>query len=397
MKVKTGLALVIVVSLLAICFSGCDQLLGIVTDIQVAETTKRVPQLTDFSGEIPIGTVLPLTGRFVSEFGYLPTQLGAELALNEINDGQLGDARMVFMYEDDGGAIEGSVRAFNRLIHQHGVPVILGPGLSSQAEKAFPIAQENEVVAFSATASAAGLSAIGDYVFRVSLTNDVLIPCGVKATQEKLGYQRVAMLYDETDLYSTDNHELLRKTLVSRGVEVLARETFRGDDDDFSAQFTRIKALSPDTVFVSGLSVDFPKILSQGRAGGISEDVPFIVPDLANDEVKAAGHAAEGTITFSGWFSTASTPGNQAFIQNYRAAFGVEASTWAAHAYATVYILAEAIANAGSTDSKAIRDAMADLRDLDTVLGTFSFNAVGDAVYEPLTLVVEDGQFRVFE
>ena len=70
---------------------------------------------------------------------------------------------------------------------------------------------------------------------------------------------------------------------------------------------------------------------------------------------------------------------------------------WAAHAYTTVYILAEAIANAGSTDSKAIRDAMAGIRDLDTVLGTFSFNAVGDAVYEPLTLVVENGQFRVFE
>ena len=397
MSNKTRIAFVIAIALLVTCVSGCDELHGILTHIRVAEINERVPQLTDFSGEVPVGIALPLSGRFVAEFGYLPTQLGAELALNEINNAQRGDARIAFITQDDGGTVEGAVEAFEKLIHQHGVPVILGPGLSSQAEKAFPIAQESQVVAFSATASASGLSAIGDHIFRVSLTSDVLIPSGIKSTQEKLGYQRVALLYDETDLYSTDNHELLVETLVSSGVEVLTRETFSGGDDDFSAQFTRITALGPDALFVSGLSVDFPKILRQGRISGIPNDVPFIVPDLAIDEVRAAGAAAEGTVTFSGWFSTAATPGNLAFVQNYRTAFDVEASTWAAHAYASVYILAEAIANAGSTDSKAIRDAMADIRDLDTVLGTFSFNAVGDAIYEPLTLVVEDGQFRVFE
>ena len=109
------------------------------------------------------------------------------------------------------------------------------------------------------------------------------------------------------------------------------------------------------------------------------------------------GLAAEGVITFSGWSNTASTPGNHDFIRNYLTAYDVEASIWAAHAYATVYILAEAIANAQSTDSKAIRDAMADIKDLDSILGKFSFDDVGDAVYEPLTLVVANGQFEVFE
>ena len=40
---------------------------------------------------------------------------------------------------------------------------------------------------------------------------------------------------------------------------------------------------------------------------------------------------------------------------------------------------------------------MASIKDLDTILGTFSFDAVGDAVYEPLTLVVANGEFEVFE
>ena len=77
MSITTGLALVI--ALLVMGISGCDQLLGVLSDNQVAETTERVPQLTGFSGEIPIGIVLPLTGRLISEYGYFPTQLGAEL------------------------------------------------------------------------------------------------------------------------------------------------------------------------------------------------------------------------------------------------------------------------------------------------------------------------------
>jgi hypothetical protein len=48
-------------------------------------------------------------------------------------------------------------------------------------------------------------------------------------------------------------------------------------------------------------------------------------------------------------------------------------------------------------DSKAIRDVMAKIMDFDTVLGQFSFDVVGDAVYNSIILIVENGQFQVFE
>ena len=63
-----------------------------------------------------------------------------------------------------------------------------------------------------------------------------------------------------------------------------------------------------------------------------------------------AGAAEEGAITFGGWFDMADTPGNQAFIQSYQAKYGIEPERWAAEAYATLYILANAIKNAQSTD-----------------------------------------------
>ena len=135
----------------------------------------------------------------------------------------------------------------------------------------------------------------------------------------------------------------------------------------------------------------------QGRQLGIPTDVPFIVPDLTKDEVDAAGDAAAGAITFTSWTSTTNTPGNQACVQNYQAKYGAEPNPWAAQSYAALYILAEAIADTQSTDAIVIRDALANIKNFDTVLGQFSFNAVGDAVYDLMVLVVQNGNFEGFE
>ena len=89
--------------------------------------------------------------------------------------------------------------------------------------------------------------------------------------------------------------------------------------------------------------------------------------------------------------------GNQAFVENYRARFGTEPTAFAAFSYASVLILAWAIEKAPSTDSVSIREALADISDLDTVLGPFSFDANGDAMYEPKVLIVNEGKLQAFE
>ena len=252
-------------------------------------------------------------------------------------------------------------------------------------------------MAFSPNSGASDLSAIGDFVFRAALTTDVLIPSGIKATQAKLGYQQVATLLDEDDFYSIDSDVVARIAFAANGVEVLTTETFQTGETDFAAQLTRIKESNPDAIFISALSPDISAILIQGRQVGIPDSVPFILPDLPSNEIQAAGEAAEGVITFTGWTSTADTSGNQAFIQNYHTKYGIEPNIFAAQSYAAVYILVAAIAEAQSTDSTAIRDALANTKDFNTVLGQFSFDAVGDAVYDPVILIVENGEFQIFE
>lgn len=381
----TQFAFVLAIVALIVGFSACDQ---------TQQLLLPGPEMGPLGDKIIIGVSLPLDDTNGPLYG-LPMQRGFELAQAELN--HYGGPQITFIIEDDQSTIEGAKAAFNKLIHQDGVSIITGITFSSQLRELAPIVEENGVVCFSSLSSAAGLSALSDFIFRTGLTTDVLNPNGVRITQEKLGYQQVALIYDEDDVYSTSSNEEMRKALAASGVDIVVTETVQTQGTDFSAQLTRIMEANPDAVFISALSNEMTQIIIQGREVGIPASVRFIVPDLTGNEVQIAGEAAEGAIAFTNWRATSDTPGNQAFVENYRAKYGIEPDPWAAQSYATLYILAEAIGNAQSTEATAVRDALAHIMDFPTVMGNFSFNEVGDAVYDPIVLAVENGELVDFE
>ena len=352
--------------------------------------------MTGLEDRIFIGVELSQTGEYAMPYG-LPMLRGFRMAAEEINDsGMLGDSLIYLVYEDDESTVQGAVDATNRLIHRHKVSMIMGPAVSTQAAEAFPIAQEHGVVCFSSTSSAAGLSAIGDFIFRAAVPTDVLIPNGVRITQAELGYERAALIYDAVDVYSMSSNSEFNDALVAGGVEIVSVETFETGDTDFSAQLSRIIEADPDAIFVSALWNEMVHILEQVPSAGIPDSVSLIVPELSTAVIEQVGDAAEGAVAFSGWSDMADTPGNQAFVEKYQMRHGVVPEPWAAQSYATLYILAEAIMEAQSTEAAAVRDALANIMDLDTILGQFSFNADGDAVYDPIIMMVADGALQVF-
>ena len=381
MKIFRG---IVAIATLIMSFSACERM------SQMMQPTTS--QIESDSNAFTIGVVLPLTGHVASTGQRM--KAGIDLARNELNSGQPNIPTLKFIIEDDASTPKGAVAAFNKLIHEDQISVILGFSTSSATQAAFPIAEENQVVAIAAVAGARGIGEIGNFVFRLPLTTSVVIPKGIKATQAKLGYQRVATLYDETDLFSTDRDETLRETFAANSIEVLTSEVYQSGDTDFSAQLTRIKALNPDAIFVSALPPEKPGILIQAQELGIS--APFIISSLTEVEIQVAGAAAEGAITFTGWLSTDDTPGNQAFVQNYSTTFGMTPNAFAALSYGSVYVLAEAIKSAERKDTIAIRDALANIKDLDTIFGKFSFDSNGDGVYEPRILIVKDGTLQPF-
>ena len=347
------------------------------------------------NGRVPIGVVVALTGKHAEPYGF-PMQRGFELAREEINT--RGDVNLTFITVDDRSSVDGAKEAVRHLVDQ-GVPAIVGLAISTHLKEAAPIAQENKVIAFSSVSSAAGLSGIGDFIFRTSLAVNISVPSGVMETQEKLGYKKVATIYDGIDVYAKSSNEMLRTVLEENGIEVLIEETFHTGDTDFSRQLTNIMAMGPDALFISALSQEIAGILAQTPEVGFPDTIQIIAPDLTMDEVAKAGDGAEGTIGFIGWSSISDAPGNRTFVGNYRAKWGIEPEPWAAQSYATLHVLAHAIKTAQSTDPTAIRDALAQT-DIPTILGksgAFSFDPNGDALYDQIIMVVKDGKLQFFE
>lgn len=392
----TQLAMAAVVMSLVVGLCGCDQL----ADILVSPDEDKDIPAPDEPISMDIGMVVGLTGEYAMPYG-LSMQRGFNLVRHEINntDPDTIPLGLNFIVEDDMSTVDGAVAAVERLVGA-GVPAIVGIMLSAHVVKAFPIAQENQVVAFSPLSSAAGLSSIGDYIFRAALAVDKMNPAGVKITHAQLGYERVAMIYDGADLYSNSSNEHLAIALEDLGVEVTTTQTFQTGDTDFSAQLTSIMEANPDALFISGLAPEIMKVMVQGREAGVTSQ--YIIPELSMTEVDMVGEAAEGAITFTSWISTSANPLNQAFVESFRSVYGVEPDTWAAQSYATLAILYQAILEAMlvnpamAPDSTAIRDALAMIKDYDTNLGSFSFDANGEAVYEPVVLVVKDGKLELF-
>ena len=370
---------------LVIGLSGCERIASMVSDDEMPSTEEMMPM------EITIGVAVAETGEFAEPYG-IPMKRGLELAQEEIN--MLGGPSITFVSADPQSTIEGAKAAVQSLVDQ-GVPAIIGIGISTHLEQAFPIAQDAGVVAFSPISSAAGLSSLGDYIFRTGLTVSILNSNGTMVTHAKLGYKKAALIYDEDDTYSTSSNEAFEKTLMELGVDILTVETFKTGDTDFSAQLTNIMSMEPDSLFISALAGEMTQIITAVKSLGISAQL--IVPDLTGKEIQEVGDAAEGTIAFSGWYSMADTPGNQAFVEKYKAKHGIAPGPWTAQAYATLHILAKAIMKAQSPDAMGIRDALAQTMDLPTILGNFSFDPNGEAVYNPIVFRVMDGELQLFE
>ncbi len=390
-RIMTFTFVVAAITAMTVGLSSCERIKSSI--MPDAET----PPMMD--KEITIGVAVSRTGTYAEPYG-IPMQQGLELAREEIN--MLGGPSITFVPEDTLSTAEGAKAAVQTLVDQE-VPAIIGIGISTHLEQAFPIAQEAGVIAFSPISAAAGLSGeIGDFVFRTGLATNILTPVGMKITQAGLGYTQVATIYDAEDTYSTSNNEVVVKELEANDVKILTQETFQTDDPDFMTQLTNIMNLDPqpEALFISALSTEMVEIIKQGRDIGIPDSVHFIVADLTIKEIQAAGDAAEGAITISGWSVGSEAPRNQDFVQAYMDEYGSEPLPWAAQAYATLHILANAVMNAQSTDAAAIRDALAMTMDFDTILGKFSFDENGEAMYdqveERVVHIVKDGQLQPF-
>ena len=414
--VAAGLPAVLLCLLSAFLLAGCsecrDEYAGYEVDSDGNRTDRynyvcpEDRKAAEEAEEIVVGAVLPLTGP--SEAVGRDMENGFRLAVEEINarSSLPGGRKIRLLFENDRSDPARAAGAYERLIERDEVPVILGPTSSISTERIIPIADRNGVVAISPTAAAKGLGERSDYLFRATLDVGRLSEAGVRITKESLEYRTAATITNSADTFSRSSDEEIGKALRKNGVRVATAQTFsrRTEDPDFPDLTTQLRAVmnaDPEVLFISAQPLGQRSIIVQARRLGIR--VPLISSLLTANEVESANRSlagsAEGAISFTNWSAASGARLNADFIRRYRAKYDRNPGAFSAAAYASVRILARAMADAGgATDSRSIRDALAGIDEdnkLETVLGEFYFDENGDAVYDPVVEEVRDGRLEV--
>jgi len=344
-----------------------------------------------------VGVVLSATGAG-SIYG-VSSRRGVELAVDAVNAAAgPSDPLLEPLYLDDASDTATGQKAFKKASRSEKALLILGPTLSVVAFAADPLAQKDGVPVLGVSNTAPGLTAIGDFVFRDSLSEAVAIPRLVHVVHGATGFTSAALVTQSADPYTLGAAQAYRAIAAAEGIPILREETFAKGDTDFTAQLTAIRDASPGAVFLAAFAGDAGAIVKQARDLGIGASTLMLGGIGINSPafLAAAGPAAEGAYVAAAWNAAIPDAQSQAFVAAFTARFGAAPDQYAAQAYAGIQIAYRAISAAGSVDDRgAVRDALAAIQELPTVLGPFSFTAEREADIEPVVQVVVGGAFTV--
>lgn len=369
--------------------------LALVLSGQVAPTSQAA------ATKVSIGLVADVTGS-ASAYG-VSIQNGAKLAAAMINQkGGINGHPLDLKVGDAASSNTQVVNLYQQFINSDHVLALIGPTLSSEAKIADPIAQQAGVPVVATSNTAPGITAMGTYIFRMSLGEADVIPLTIKIARKHLHFNKVAIIYGNDNAFTIGDGDVFKAVAQTDGLTVVDTETFATGDKDFATQLTQIKNAHPDAILVGALIKEAVPILTQARQLGIPTSVHFIGGNGFNSPalISQAGKAADGAIEGTAWFPDSKRSINKLFVSKYRARYKSDPDQFAAQAFDGVNIVAAGIKLAKTeTNRAALRTALTKLKNVPVVTGAngkFRFTSTRDAGEQGTVQIVSHGKFAVY-
>ncbi|MBU6502737.1 MAG: ABC transporter substrate-binding protein [Burkholderiales bacterium] len=359
------------------------------------------------AADIKLGVAEALSGG-AAQYG-ISIRNGFQLAADEINAaGGVNGDKLQLVIEDEQGKKEEAINVFKKLIFQDKVLMVFGPTLSNSAQAADPVAQAAKTVAFGTSNTADGITSIGNYVFRNSVTEADVLPETLRVAIKHAHIKKVAVMYGNDDVFTKSGYDNFKKALEDAHIPVTTTETFAKGDVDFKAQLTKIKATHPDAIVLSALLAEGAPIMVQARQLGIT--VPFIGGNGMNSTkvFTLAKGASDDLYVGSPWSASNDSPENVQFIKAYQAKFNTAPDQFAAQSFDAMHILVQALKTIKLTgdlaaERTALRDALPSVK-WTGATGAFQFHQTTDKAGKPagydaqqkaIVSVTKGGQFVI--
>lgn len=349
-------------------------------------------------GAIKIGGIGPVTGA-AAVYGNA-VKNGAELAVKEIN--AKGGLQFVMNYQDDEHDAEKAVNAYNSL-KDWGLQVLMGTVTSTPC---IAVAQEskNDNV-FQITPSGTAVDCVKyDNAFRMCFSDPNQGVESAKYIADNNLAKKIAIIYDSSDAYSSGIREAFVTKAKELGLEVVSDEAFTADSNkDFSVQLQKAQSAGAELMFLPIYYTEASLILTQANKMGFAPKV-FGCDGL--DGLLAVENfdktLAEGVIFLSPFSTSAQDTETKTFVEAYKAAYKEMPNQFAADAYDSVFVIAQACEKAGVTADMTASE-MCDL--LKVAVTEISFDGLtgkgitwakdGEPNKAPIVLKVENGEQKV--
>jgi len=206
--------------------------------------------------------------------------------------------------------------------------------------------------------------------FQINSTGFDQVSTAIELFQAK-GVKKLAIIH-QGDGYSEDLAKLSKEKWSKMGMEVVAYEVVNKGEQDHSSLVTQVKSKEADGVFWTAYYADGALVIKQLRQAGYRGLIA--VGDGSNHPklMEIAGKAAEGVFCFSNP-TVDYLPTAKAFAENFKKKYNLDPGPYSTLSYDGMYLMADAIKRAGSTDKKAIIAALAATKDFQGIAGPISF------------------------
>ncbi len=353
--------------------------IGLFSILVLAATACGSDQEAEEGETFKIGVMESVTGPGET-YGTVMVQ-AKQMAADEINAAGGIDGRpLELIVEDSKCGAQDAITAYNKLTDVDGVKIILGTSCSGAMLGAAPLAEEEGVVLFSASATNPDIAEAGDYIFRTAINDNQLgIDTGNLLWAD--GVRKLATINE-----TTDYAEAVRQTTVAqfekRGGQVVAEERYSSDVTDFRSQLTKLLGANPDALHVAGQS-EFTGGTIVKQARELDFDGPIYGESVTTGTtaLEIAGDAATGVkgIIPSPDLSTGK---GKEFLTSFKARYGYITLAWfLGSAYDDVYIAAECLKKTGDDqDADGFRDCLYDITWSGAIGDDYRFDEKGEVV-----------------
>jgi branched-chain amino acid transport system substrate-binding protein len=333
---------------------------------------------------LTIGASLPLTGDF-SEPGKAAQQ-GYQVWASTVNaHGGLLGKQVNLDIKDDASNQNTIVSDYNALISKDSVDLLLGTFSSLLNLPASSVAEKNRMLYVEPAGGSPDMFSRGyKYLFfaqQATADKQGLVFAHWLASLPASERPKTAAYPTLDDPFAAPNVDGVRAVLEAAGIKTVYKTTYAIDTKNFDSIVAAMKNANPDVV-VHGATFEDGVGLTRGMLkAGFTPKFFYetSTPSFADQYVKAIGAGnTEGVMYAVSYSPEADTPGNKAFVAEYKKKFGTDIPPEdAADAYAAAQVMQAAVEAVGSIDDQAKLADWLRAHKVDTILGPLSWNADG--------------------